>query len=373
MGPAGGRERVAERFRLFVATDCDLHTPLYSRLGAGISQDTDLLDLLATAQPGQARPVLLLAAIHSLVLAEPDSPAARWYPSVTGRPVPAGDPFPDVRQFSLERGEAIAHLVATRSTQTNEANRSVAWLAGARHATSVAHDDPERPLVLVELGHSAGLNLLFDRYAAEVVAPDGTTTIHGDPAAAVRLRTELRGPGRPDMDSPLPPVARRIGIDLAPLDLDDADSVRWLEACIWPDQPGRLDRFRDALTVVRAEPPEVVVGDALEQLPAVVRGIDPEHHVVVLSSWAITYLERSRRQELDQAVSALSADRRMTWLTVEAPGVVPSIEAPVVADDASAEDRFASVLGCTSVVDGRRTDTRLARCHPHLTWLEWGA
>jgi hypothetical protein len=46
-------------------------------------------------------------------------------------------------------------------TQTNEVRRSAALIAGAK----VALDHFQRPIVLSELGASAGLNLMWDHYA----------------------------------------------------------------------------------------------------------------------------------------------------------------------------------------------------------------
>ena len=48
-----------------------------------------------------------------------------------------------------------------------------------------------------------------------------------------------------------PPVAWRAGIDLSPVDLRDPDDVRWLRACLWPDQRARHERF-DAAVAGRA-------------------------------------------------------------------------------------------------------------------------
>ncbi len=41
----------------------------------------------------------------------------------------------------------------------------------------------------------------------------------------------------------MPEVVVRVGVDLDPVDVTDADDARWLRACLWPDQPERLARL----------------------------------------------------------------------------------------------------------------------------------
>jgi len=97
-----------------------------------------------------------------------------------------------------------------------------------------------RPLGLVELGASAGLLLLVDRYRIEFA---GFGSV-GDPRSPVRLASTLRGPARPALPARLPAIASRVGIDLAPVDARDEPATRWLLACVLAD---RLDRIEAQL------------------------------------------------------------------------------------------------------------------------------
>ena len=65
-----------------------------------------------------------------------------------------------------------------------------------------------------------------------------------------------------------PPVAWRVGVDLAPVDASDPGDARWLRACLWPDQPARQERLAAALAVAREHPVEVRRGDALARCRA---------------------------------------------------------------------------------------------------------
>jgi hypothetical protein len=117
---SGGKIAVLQhRFAEFAESAPEL--PLYGAVCRRVADDPDCAGLLAEAAPGQARPVMWLAALHDLVLRDPSVPAARWYPSVVGRDqVPPGDPWPDVRETVLDHKAELRAVIATRSTQTNE-------------------------------------------------------------------------------------------------------------------------------------------------------------------------------------------------------------------------------------------------------------
>ena len=97
-------------------------------------------------------------------------------------------------------------------------------------------------LAHLDVGASAGLNLLFDRYEY-VYDPGGAV---GGPSP-VRLECGTRGsvPVPPSM----PRVVQRCGLDRSPVDVHDAERRRWLEACVWPDQIDRFERLRAALDI----------------------------------------------------------------------------------------------------------------------------
>ncbi|HEV7721635.1 MAG TPA: DUF2332 family protein, partial [Iamia sp.] len=152
---------LADHFTRFAQTYS--HLPLYSAIARGVAGDPEVASLLTAARPGQARPVLLLAALHDLVLRSPGVAAARWYSSVGGSAVGSlasgGDPWPDVRATCLSHASSLRSVIAGRSTQTNEVNR-VVFVAALLAAAGA--DVPAAPVALVELGASAGLLLGLD-------------------------------------------------------------------------------------------------------------------------------------------------------------------------------------------------------------------
>ena len=360
-GPSSS-EVIRRHFELF--TRSVAHLPLYHRLTEMAAGDAEVTDLLLVAQPGQARPVLLLAAVHDLVLRQPDLPLARWYPSVTPPgELATGDPYPAFRQVCLDHADELREVISTHSTQTNEVNRCV--LLAPMIAAAVA-DVSDRPVALVELGSSAGLLLGIDRYRIEV-----GDAVAGDPASPVGLGGRLVD-GTVPVLTPFPPIVARVGLDLAPVSLDDVDRVRWLEACLWPDQPHRVERFRAAVSVMQAQPPRLVQGDFIGSLPDVVRELPDDTHVVVFHCWALTYVARDRRPDLAAAMDALGSEgRSLSWLSAEAPRVAPGIDAPEL-PEGHEETQPETVLGLRRWRRGLEVEPlAVGWAHPHGEWLTW--
>jgi hypothetical protein len=305
------------------------------------------------------------------VLREPGLPASRWYASVVGRDrLPTGDPWPDVRRTVLACQDELRAVIASHTTQTNEVNRC-AYL-GPALALAVA-DQPDQPVVLVEMGASAGLLLGLDRYNLDLVGPHGAVTL-GDPTSPVRCSGGDRSdPALADRPTPtVPRVVGRAGVDRHPVDLGDPVAVRWLEACLWPDVPGRVERFQAAVRLLSGTPSPVVRGDMVDDLPRVMAAAraaaPPDGHLVVFSSWALTYVARDRRPEVAAALATAAVDGGpLTWLTAEPPGCMPGVEAP----DERPEDR-----GQTTVLAARRwrdgveqPPAVLGTAHPHGEWV----
>lgn len=369
-------EDLARRFREFADAFPDLR--LYHAISSAAARAPEVTGLLTSAAPGQARPVLLLAALHELVLRRRDLDVVRWYPSVTGSAMPEGDPWPDVRAACLEHADELRAIIASRSTQTNEVGRAAMLLPLLIAASA---DVPDQPVALVELGCSAGLLLHLDRYRVEVVDADGHEhAVLGDPASPVRLTTLSTIPY--DDPPPLPRVGARAGIDAAPVSADDADGIRWLEACLWPDQPERIARFRAAISLARRYRPTVVAGDMVEDLERVVAGataaaatdsgVDPvDVHVVVMCSWALTYVERSRRGEIANTLADLADDgRAVSWISAEPTGAVPVV--PTVPEREKGDTP--TVLGIRRWRDRAETRPELwAEAHPHGAWFDRSA
>ena len=142
---------------------------------------------------------------------------------------------------------------------------------------------------LREVGASAGLCLLLDRFFYDYGSAQA-----GDASSPVRLQCAVTGDA--PLPAVLPTVVWRRGLDLQPIDLVDEDAVRWLLACVWSDHAGRRRRLRQAIQLARADPPRVVAGDLVDDLPILLAEAPGDARLVVFHSAALAYVSQDRRE-----------------------------------------------------------------------------
>ena len=126
-------------------------------------------------------PLRFMAAVHSLVLRDLAPDLARFYPSVKGNGNP-DEAWPAFLSAVTEHLDEVRALSAF-PVQTNEVGRCAALIGGFLR---IAHDTG-KPLRLLEVGSSAGLNLRWDRYRYE--SPTGSW---GPGDSAVRMNWDSR-------------------------------------------------------------------------------------------------------------------------------------------------------------------------------------
>jgi hypothetical protein len=100
------------------------------------------------------------------------------------------DPYPTFWAFCLEYSERIRSLISARMVETNEVRRCIASMPAL---ILVSREAKDRPLYLVEIGASAGLNLLWDRYAYDY----GETLQCGDIDSPVQIKCAVKGKSTP--------------------------------------------------------------------------------------------------------------------------------------------------------------------------------
>jgi hypothetical protein len=345
-GTAGPRSALAERFRRFATVECRGASPLYERLALAVAEDAELLALAAHAPPGQPAPNLFLAAAHWLLHRERGAPAARFYASLTEAPAPAeGAAAAAFRAFCLERADVIRDLLATRRVQTNEVGRC-AYLYPAFGA--IARLAGGRPLGLIEVGASAGLNLLWDRYGYRY---DGGP-VHGDPASPVQLACEVRG-APPPLPERVPAVGMRLGVDLHAIDAADPEEAGWLEALVWPEHGDRRRALRGAIALARRDPPRLISGDGLELLPGLLAAVPVDVAPCVVHTHTLNQFTADGRARFAAILDAHGRGRELYRLGAEWLGAPrPRLE-------------------LTAWRGGDALHRLLAECDPHGRWLAW--
>lgn len=238
---------------------------------------------------------------------------------------------------------ALWLMVATRRIQTNEVGRAVAWrwpafLAGC--------NDGARPIALVDVGTSGGLNLVAERVQDDWV--DGS----GNALPVVRK----------------PEIVTRVGFDTQPLDFTTDEDVQWARACIWPGEVARLTRFDAAVRAFRDldETDAPVTLHRLNatlvpaRLPEILRSIPGEAVLFVVQTVMRAYMDVERRELYMRAMRS--------WLAATPRGRVAWLELEL--EPGSPSDPPAAILAHVPDGDGGVSDHLLARCSYHPRELD---
>ena len=247
---------------------CDGRSPLYAELCRRLAEDPRVGAIAPDLE--WDFPLRLLAGLHYLVLGN----EASWA---------------DIGSALDRHAAFLTRWSREQDVQTNEVQR--AW--GLLPAFLSVADG--RPFDLLELGPSAGLNLLWDRYSYRYSTGSWG---HGP----FELTGDDRLPPPADLLERQVSVVRRRGIDLSPVDVTTDAGSRLLQAFVWPDQPGRLDRLRRAIDVARQDPPELQQGDYVEALPGLLSDRRAGEQLVIFQSASTQYLDAAGLERLRSAM-----------------------------------------------------------------------
>lgn len=328
-------------------------SPLYEVLALGVADDPEMIAFAAQCPASQPSANLLLAAVHYLLLRGERHPLAAFYPDVCA-PRPArpatGEAVALLREFVALHREPIAAMLRSRLVQTNVVRRTTCLLPAFGRLARTAGD---RPLALIEIGASAGLNLLWDRYRHRYALPSGETFAWGPADARLELETEVRGATIPPQPGPKLRVAWRRGIDLSPVDVGDPDATLWLRALIFPEHLDRHREIEAALAIAGEEPPELLKGNAVDLLPEQLAAAPPDAALCVYATMVLNQLPAAAREQLQAGMEARSRERPVHFLAFD-----------------GNREGFA-VLRATDFADGESRTRTLANAHAHGRWLEW--
>lgn len=315
----------ADWYRWFATAEARGESPCLEEWALGIADDESLLALIDQLPESKRQPNLVLAATRFAGIA-PTSFAHFHH------------------QFVLEWPK-IRRIVLERRTQTNEPGRCAALLP-------ILAALPQ-PLALLEVGASAGLCLYPDRFSYQFDDEPRLEPSGGSGAVVMQCGMS----GTVPLPDQLPEIVWRAGIDLNPLDVNDADEMRWIETLVWPEQTDRLARLRGAIELVRQEPPRLIEGDLLTVLVETASSAPDAATLVVFHSAVLNYLTAKDRATFAQMVSGLPGH----WISNEGLGVVPfpNHDLPEPADPT--RSNFVVAL------DG----APMAYSGPHGQWLEW--
>jgi hypothetical protein len=288
---------------------------------------------------GQSVPLRTAGALHALVLDGTDATLAAAYPPAEVE----DDTLWSAVEGTLTRHEARILSALDRAPQTNEIRRSAVLLPTLWWLRAQVGD---LPIDLSELGASAGLNLMLDRFAIET--PDG---IAGPEDSPVRLRPEWRA--APPSPVPLR-VADRAGVDRHPIDAGNPTDALRLMSYLWPDQPDRMAMTGGAIGMGPTRPDE---DDAAPWLERRLARREQRRLHVVYTTIAWQYFPSETQAACTSAL--------------EAAGAAATPESPLahVAFEADGQ-RDGAALSVRLWPQGPEPKT-LARGDFHGRWVDW--
>ncbi len=305
-------QRWAARYRQFAAVECP-EQPLYRAICTAIAADAELLALHLGMPAAQARPNLLLAALHEAVLDEPAQALAAYYPSVGGGRAPDAG-LPALLRQRLLGDARLRSRLHSYATQTNEPGRC----APLRLALdALVARSGRRRLALFDFGSSAGLNLAVD---ADALDCGGDRRGPGD---RLQLRCDWRGGALPAAQDWC--IVARLGVDPRPVDAADPAAARWLQACVWPDDVDRFARLGLALDWARRHPPPLErQADGLLRLQTWLDELPEGVLPVLLNSWVLAYFDAAGRADFHARVLARVRAGRLAWICAEEAAAHPA-------------------------------------------------
>jgi hypothetical protein len=334
---AAGHQRIAAAYRRFAEVEARGRSPLYEVLARGVADDPAILSFLGTLPQVKQQPNLLFAAVRFLF------------------GTPAG--WEKFRAAVLDNADAVGATMLSRSTQTNEPGRCAVLLP-------VMALLPQ-PLALIEVGASAGLCLLPDRYgydyAGRRVQPANEAAhLPVFPCAIDAKRTPL--PAAP------PWVVWRAGLDLNPLDVADPDRMAWLRALVWPEQTGRRDRLDAAIRIAATEPPRLVRGDLRHNLASLCAEAPTGATLVIFHTAVLAYVvDQAERAEFAKAMPSLCD----FWIASEALHVFPNIAARARDRSRGADGNATGTPTGGGVFLLSVNGAPVGWADPHGAWLDW--
>ena len=232
--------------------------------------------------------------------------------------------YPPRRAAEPELAAAVARAVDGEAAalgrwldgppQTNEIGRSGVLLGGLMAVAA----ETGAGIELLEIGASAGLNLMLDRWAYDL----GRGRRWGAANAPLTVPCDWRG--EPPPVAPLD-VVRRAGVDRSPIDAGEAQARERLLAYVWPDQAGRLARTEAALAHVARHGPRIARAEAPGWLEE--RLAEPQEARVcrvLMHSIVWQYLTPAEQERITRSmvVAGLEAtpERPVAWVRMERDG-----------------------------------------------------
>lgn len=344
-GPKAVRTAFANQVHYCRANDAPITARVVAALGALIDAPrTEFARRIAGwkgAPLADALPLRAAGGIHALHLSGTADELAPIYADAE-----------DINDAAIVAGAVHRHEAALLPwlggpPQTNEAGRSSNFIAAMLW---LADQGLPPRFDCLEIGSSAGINLMIDRYHYDL----GGVQV-GPRPGAMAFTPDWRGDHPPQHAISF---AGLKGCDVAPVDLTDPAQALRLKAYIWPEHHVRFERMEAAIAAATEEPPQLIHANAADFVEAELARPQAEGTTRVLMHsivWQYVPAEQQARitKAMEAAGARATAERPLVWIALEANRTVHHHELVV---------RF---------WPGDAAPTMLARAHAHGAWVEW--
>ena len=295
--------QLSERFRTFAKRECEGSSELYEYLSFEIAKDDEILELSSYARDGQPIPNLLFGAVHYLLLKGNNHVLKEYYPSIVGQPKKLQEAYIHFKKFCQIYRSEIISILKMKLVQTNEVRRCAYLYPVFSHIYSQTN----KPLALIEIGTSAGFQLLWDKYCYSYNSDEVFGDLHSD----VHIKAEIRGDRVPNPLLKSPPVTHRFGLDLHINDVTNVEDSLWLNALIWPEHKDRRKLFEQAVGCIIENKHELsfIEGNGVELLPEIANQIPQEVMICVFHTHVANQLPESMKDKLLKNISELGQQR----------------------------------------------------------------
>ncbi|WP_086608080.1 DUF2332 domain-containing protein [Erythrobacter donghaensis] len=231
--------------------------------------------------------------------------------------------------------------------QTNEAGRSANFIAAMLW---LAEQGLPPRFECLEIGSSAGINLMLDRYAYDL----GGVSV-GPKHAVMAFRPEWHGAPPPTRDIA---IASTKGCDVAPVDLTDPAQALRLKAYIWPEHTVRFERMDAAIRAASERKPDIVqmnAADFVEAELAKPQAAGTTRMLMHSIVWQYVPVDQQARvtAAMEAAGAKATPEHPLAWVMVEA--------------DRSVHRHKLTVR----YWPGEAEETQLTWSHPHGADVEW--
>lgn len=297
------KEVLSQKFTAFAKNECKGSSELYEFLALEIAKDNELLELCTNVRNGQPVPNLFLGAVHYLLLKGFEHKLKDFYSSIVVEVKRPNDSFEYFKEFCLINKNELIHLLQTKLVQTNEVRRC----AYLYPVFSFIYEKTKKPLALIEIGTSAALQLLWDKYSYSY----NEIEVVGNKDSRLHITSKLEGNVTPFLLPTPPPVSTRVGMDLNTVDLSDAEEYLWLKSLIWPEHKERLMMFERAASYIKEYPVQLIEGDGVSLLKGIVNGVSNDSTVCIFHTHVANQMPIETRKQLLSIVESIGKDREV--------------------------------------------------------------